>query len=338
MDKEKFLAWCVTKRNLVKNSIQQTRIRYDVLFRWLDGKPLTSDSSQAFILHLREKGRKNATLNSYIRVLNLIDMYEKNQNNNLDLLKNINYFPKEDSTPTFLSIAEIEAILAVKKDYSRHPYKGYKHDLDRTYRDVIWFLAGTGCRYDEMAQTKVSWLSLGIHEGFVTFPKEITKTKKARMVPLPPLLVDELKEFNKEKKPTDLVFTTSTGRKITEQTFNPELKKRVALAGINKRVHAHAFRHSYIREHRRRKTDILTLATLVGHSDPKTTLGYDRFDTEDLIKGAENHPLFSKSVAPKRLIKKVKETISQLKLDEDDRLGFTATEGTNSYSFTLFIK
>lgn len=340
MDKDKFLAWCVTKRGLVKNSIKHTRIRYDVLFKWLQEfeKTLTYDSSQAFILFLREKGLRNQSLNSYIRIINLIDIYEREHNSDLNLLKNISYFAKEDSTPTFLSIQEIEAILAVKKDYSRHPYKSYHHDLDRTYRNCIWFLAGTGCRYDEMAESRVSWFSLGINEGFVNLPKEITKTKKGRLVPLPPLLVDELKDFVKGKKPTDLVFTTSTGRKITEQTFNPELRKRAQLADINKRVHAHAFRHSYIREHRRHGTDILTLALLVGHSDPKTTLGYDKFDTEDLMKGAENHPLFAKSISPQKIIKKVKEVLSQLKLDEDIRLGFNQTEGNNSYSFTIFIK
>ena len=338
MDKDNFLSWCVTKRNLVSNSMKNTRIRYDVIFRWLNGRSLTFETAQALVLYLREKGLKNSSLNSYIRVLYLIDLYEREHNADLNLLKNINYFPKEETSPTFLSIQEIEAILEVKKDYSKNPFNSYKHDIDRTYRDVIWFLAGTGCRYDEMAQARVSWLQLGISEGLLTLPKEITKTKKSRIVPLPPLLVDELKDFIKGKKPTDLVFTTSTGQKIKEQSFNPELRRRGELAGINKRLHAHAFRHSYIREHRRHGTDILTLALLVGHSDPKTTLGYDKFDTEDLIKGAENHPLFSKSISPQKIINKVKEVIAQLKLDEDLRLGFNQNEGNNSYSFTIFIK
>lgn len=338
MDKDKFLAWCVTKRNLVSNSMKNTRIRYDVIFRWLAERPLTYESAQQLILFLREKGLKNSSLNSYIRVIYLIDVYEREHNKDLNLLKNINYFAKDETNPTFLSIQEIEAILAVKKDYSKNPWSSYKHDLDRTYRDAIWFLAGSGCRFDEMAQAKMSWLQLGISEGLLTLPKEITKTKKSRIVPLPPLLVDELKDFLQDKKPTDLVFTTSAGKKLTEQSFNPELRKRGELAGINKRLHAHAFRHSYIREHRRHGTDILTLATLVGHNDPKTTLGYDKFNTEDLIKGAENHPLFSKSISPQKIIKKVKEVIDQLKLDEDFRLAFNQNEGNNSYSFTIYIK
>lgn len=338
MHKDKFLVWCAVKRHLDKSSIYHTKIRYDLLFKWLGRKKLTADTAEEYILYLREKGLKNASINSHIRVINLIDIYERENGKDTNLLRKISYFPKESSTPTFLSVEEIEAIIRVKKDYSKYPYKGYGHDIDRTYRNAIWFMAGTGCRYDEMASTLVQNCFLGIGQGYVFFPKEITKTNEDRTVPLPPLLAEELKDFIKNKKPGDLIFTTSTGRKIAEQCFNPELRKRVELAGINKHVTSHDFRHSYVQTHRRSGTDILTLSKLVGHKDPKTTLGYDKFDLEDLIKGAENHPLFSRYVSTDKIITRIKEAIDKFPIKYDPRFDYKIEEQKDSIVFTVKVK
>lgn len=321
MDKDKFLNWCVTKRNLVAHSMKHTRIRYDYLFRWLNGEQLNAEKAEGFILHLREKNLRNSSINSYIRVINLIDIYERDHNKDLHLLKNISYLPKEKTTPTFLNIEEVEALIGATKDYSHSPWRNSGHDLDRTYRDSIWFLAGTGCRFDEMAQTQVKNLFLGINSGYVKFPKEIVKTKQDRVVPLPPLLVAELKDFLKNKKPNDLMLTTSAGHKISEQTFNPELRKRAELAGINKHVHSHMFRHSYIRELRRHGVDVQTVALLVGHEDLNTTLSYDKFDYEEIARGAENHPLFSRTLPKEqkleRYIKKFQALRQEIEGDPD---------------------
>lgn len=242
MNKDKFLVWCAVKRHLDKSSIYSTKIRYDLLFKWLGRRKLTADTIEQYILYLREKGLKNTSINSHIRVINLIDIFERdNGKEDMNLLRKISYFPKEQSTPTFLTIEEIEAIIRVKKDYSKNRYKSFSHQIDRNYRNAIWFMAGTGCRYDEMASTQAQNLYLGIDQAYVFFPKEITKTNEDRTVPLPPLLAEELKDFIKNKKPASLVFTTSTGHKMAEQCFNPELRKRVEIAGINKHITSHDF-------------------------------------------------------------------------------------------------
>ena len=315
MDKDKFFSWCVTKRNLVSKSLHHTRIRYDYLFRWLNDEPLTAEKAEGFVLHLREKNLRNSSINSYIRVLNLIDIYERDNNQDLQLLKNISYMKKEQTTPTFLSIDEVESLIAVRIDLSKNPYANSGIDIDRVYRNAIWFLAGTGCRFDEMASTQVKNLQLGISSGYVKFPKEIVKTKQERIVPLPPLLVAELKDFCKGKKPNDYMLTTATGNKLIEQTFSPQLRKRAEIAGINKRVHAHMFRHSYIRELRRCGTDVQTVAKLVGHEDLNTTLYYDKFDYEELQKGAENHPLFSRSIPKEEKLERYIRKFQQLRIE-----------------------
>lgn len=335
VDKEKFFVWCAVKRHLGKTSLNHTRIRYDFLFRWLEKKKLTAESSEAFILYLREKNLRNASINSYIRVINLIDIYERERGKDFNLLKKISYFPKQAKVPTVLTLDEIEAIIAVKLDYSRLPYKNYGHDIDTTYRYSIWFIAATGCRFNEMATLRVENLHLGKDGGNVVFKD--TKTLVDRQVPIPPRLSDALKEFIHGKKPKALVFTTSTGNKITAQCFNPELRKRSDKAGVKKHVYAHCFRNSYIIEHRRAGTDILTLAMLVGHRDPKTTLGYDKFKYDDLLRGAENHPMFAKSIAPEKVLKKEIEQIEKRVILNDPRFKKRIIKTDNSISLLIRI-
>jgi site-specific recombinase XerD len=337
MNRNKFFAWCVVKRHLGQMSLKHTRIRYEVIFKWLGRKKLTANSAELFILYLREKNLRNASLNSYIRVINLIDIYERENNKDLNLLRKISYFPKQQKVPTILTVEEIEAIISVKRDYSRSPYKSLGVDLDRTYRNIIWFLASTGCRYSEMANLKKENLHLGIGNGHVIFKN--TKTLEDRQVPLAPLLVEELKDFLKDKKPNQFVFTTSTGNKVAEQTFNPELRKRVELAGIvDKHVHAHCFRNSFLQEHKHNGTDVVTRGRLVGHRDPKTTIGYERFDFEEMIKGAENHPLFSKNLPVKKVINKYAELADRWPVRNDYRFAFKIQKTENSLLVKMYKK
>lgn len=350
MKKNKFFIWCTVKRHLSKGSLKHTRIRYDYLFRWLGRKRLSVDTAEELILYLREKGLRNASINGYIRVLKLIDDYERENQKNLNLLKKIDYFPKQNRTPTILSFDEIEAIInadipfnnyvrdgiATSGKYSTGRLEERHKFINETYRLSIWFLASTGCRIDEMASLTVENLMLGLNNDWVKFKD--TKTMEDRDVPIPPRLAEELKEFIVNKKPNDLVFISSLGNKLVEQTFNRFLRKKVEIAGIKKHVYAHCFRNSYIMEHIRRGTGNLTISKLVGHRDANTTLGYTRFNTDDLIAGAENHPFFSRSLEPQKIMDKVCDIIDSLPSKTDPRFITKLTKTPCSVLVEIFVK
>lgn len=335
MNKDKFFVWCMVKRHLGKMSIKHTRIRYDYLFRYLGRKRLNQNTAEQFILHLREKGLRNASINSYIRVINLIDIFERENNKDLNLLKKISYFPKQRKVPTFLSFEEIEAILATKLEFTKQ-ILGKSPQIDEIYRLATFLIAGTGCRFSEMANLKKENLYLGISEGYVEFKD--TKTMEDRKVPIPPILVGLLKDLVKNKSPKQLVFTSFTDHILTEQSFSPILRRRAEKACIEKHIYPHCFRNSYIREHRRAGTDILTLAKLVGHRDPKTTLGYDQFEYDDLLKGAENHPLFARSISTSKLLQKYAETVNKWGIMQDYRFSKRVELRENSLLIELYLK
>jgi integrase len=336
MDKKGFLIWCAVKRHLSQGSLLTTRLRYEYLFKWLGNKKLTSSAAEEFVLHLREKGSKNATINSYIRVFKLIDLYERENGQNFDLLHKISYFPKVKKAPSILEPEEIAAILRVRIDYTHRPgvSKRTAALLDEIMANAVWMLAATGCRFTEMAKLKVEDLELGINSGWVTFKD--TKTNVDRRVPLPPAFIKRLEPYIASKNPGDILFPSTTGRQMIEQTFNPNLRKRVQEAGIiNKHVHAHMFRYSFITEHHKRKTDLFALMRLVGHEDPKTTLGYTAHIKDQLQEAAQNHFLWSESIPTKTLLNKGVEAIKKV-FDQDRR--FTVSTKVSEEQISIVVE
>lgn len=319
MGKKKFLTFCAIRRHLSNSSLAHTEIRYDYLMRWLGKRRLSPELAEEFVLHLRQKNLRNTSINGYIRVLWLIDLYYRENDNDLRLLRKIDYFPKQKRVPTILTPQEVEAILNVHIDYQGRSgiTKVQADKLDELYSLAIWMLASTGCRFDEMASLKKENIQVGITEGYVLFKD--TKTKIDRRVPLPPQYVMRLKPYLALKAPSDLAFPSTSGIKLSGPTFNPNLRHRVKAAGIvNKHVHAHCFRNTFIMEHVRKKSDLLAVMLLVGHKDPKTTMEYTTYNDSLLLETAQNHFLFQEAIPEETLLSKAVETVRSI-FDGDGR-------------------
>lgn len=247
------------------------------------------------------------------------------------MLKKIAYFPKQKRVPTILTIDEIESILSIDIDYAAK--KSFIADTNANYKLIWWIIASTGCRLEECLSLRKTDINLGIENGYVEFKD--TKTDEDRRVPIPPILIYKLKEHLKNKKPDQLALTSSTGKKIASSLAEEDLKRRVMKASVEKHIYPHCFRNSYIMEHLRQGTDPLTIAKLVGHRDVNSTLGYTKYNYDDLLRGAENHPLFSRSISTQKILQKARETFDKLPIKHDPRFTYKIQESKNNLTIEI---
>jgi len=61
---------------------------------------------------------------------------------------------------------------------------------------------------------------------------------------------------------------------VSESSVQKAVKKAARLAGINKRVNCHTFRHSFATHLLENGYDIRTVQELLGHKDVRTTMIY----------------------------------------------------------------
>lgn len=102
-----------------------------------------------------------------------------------------------------------------------------------------------------------------------------TKTKESqRDVPIPPWLMDKIKERmkDKEKLPGDLVFPNTHGH--ANDHLIRVVKKVAKLANVTGRVDDHKFRSTAITRWLRAGHPVPTVMKWVGHIDPATLLRY----------------------------------------------------------------
>lgn len=145
-------------------------------------------------------------------------------------------------------------------------------------------------------------MELRVHD--VDFVERIIRVRtakgnKARLVPLPRDLGRRLYFWfqEREAKPIEYVFqsTIIKGRMVGYHTLVDELKRRAKILGINKRVHLHLLRHSFVTELIKADAPAMKVARIVGHSSLQTTLRYTHLVVEDLKETIESHPLNRKA-------------------------------------------
>lgn len=340
MDEQDFIKYITIKKNLSTNSIRLCRIRFNIINKWLEenNKTYTKEAIEEFFFSLKQRGLNNNTLNTYFFTLRYIQDYMKDRGIENLFFESFTAFTKVKPTIIILTPDEIERIINTTLTYG-HFHKISAEQvtgiLDFRHRTVCMFLAYTGCRFDEMASLKVKLLDLSA--GKATFVE--TKNKEIRHTHITEPLISRLKTMVQGKKPEDLVFNSLTGGRIHPQDFIKDLKRRALAAGVTKRVHPHLFRHSFATQLLMSGVDLTMVASLLGHKDIQTTYeNYVHLADETLKKATYRHPLIRQNVDPSEIIKMLREVVTGFKIDTDKRFNYRLEEGSNSLSFTVFVK
>lgn len=336
IDEADFHRFLTIKEGLDASSVGHSMCRIRILNAWLteQGNELTKEGVERFFAELKDKGLKNNSLNTYRFMFRHLVSYCRDRGLPSDFFDGFKSFKKTKPDIVIFTHEEIEKILNTPLAYG----KQYGKDcslLDFRYRTLTMFLAYTGCRYAEAANLEIRHLDLSAARA--TFIN--TKTNENRSVYIAEPLVSNLRTLSEGFETTDRVFRNTHERQIQVTDYSQDLKRRAAAAGVTKRTFPHNFRHSYITHMLEAGVPITEVATLVGHKDIQTTYDtYMHLADKTLQKAAMRHPMVRKNINPTEIIKSVKETIENLRLENDSRFNYSITEEGGRLSFTLIAR
>ena len=178
--------------------------------------------------------------------------------------------------PDVLSIIEIDMIVAAIDLSSKHGERN---------RAIIETLYSCGLRVSELINLKIS--NIQFIEGYL---KVTGKGNKERLAPIGSkaikyisLYINEVRVHQKIKKDQqDYVFLNNRGSKLTRVMIFTIIKKLVKIAGIQKKISPHTFRHSFATHLIEGGADLRAVQEMLGHESITTTEIYTHLDKDYL--------------------------------------------------------
>lgn len=178
------------------------------------------------------------------------------------------------SLPKFLTIKEVEALLAAPDDGDPRGVR------DRAMLEVLY---GSGLRVSELIALRPK--DVNLDEGFLLCRG---KGGKERIVPLGRSACRAVRTYLDEARPqfdkaaSEFLFLTRRGGPFTRQGFWKLLKGHALAAGIASKISPHVLRHSFATHLLERGADLRSVQLMLGHSQITTTQIYTHVSRERL--------------------------------------------------------
>lgn len=156
---------------------------------------------------------------------------------------------------------------------------------------VVEIFFATGARVYEISNIRLE--NINLCSGLICF---MGKGGKERYVQIADKGVQKLlqkyyKENENEIRQCGYFFINRNGKRFTEQSIRDMMKKYTKLAGIERNITPHMFRHSFATYLIEEGVDISCLQQILGHSSIKTTQIYIHVATQKQAEILENmHP------------------------------------------------
>jgi integrase/recombinase XerD len=167
---------------------------------------------------------------------------------------------------SWLTEPEVDALLAAPE---RATWTG------RRDHALLLLAVQTGLRISELTGLTIADVNLGAGAHVHC----LGKGRKERATPLTPLTVRVLRVWLAERRgaPSDPLFPTNTGTRLSHDAIEHRLARHVATARVtcgslrSKRVGMHTLRHSAAMRLLESGTDVTVIALWLGHEQPSTT-------------------------------------------------------------------
>lgn len=186
--------------------------------------------------------------------------------------------------PTVLTVNEINRIL---DSIDLTQPEGQRN------RAMLEVLYSCGLRVSELTSLRLS--DIYFDEGFISV---IGKGNKQRLVPISQTALKEIRYYleDRELMPVkkgyeDILFLSRRGTALSRIMVFHVVKVQTELAGIQKNVSPHTFRHSFATHLLEGGANLIAIQEMLGHENVTTTEIYTHIDREFLRKEIlEHHP------------------------------------------------
>jgi integrase/recombinase XerD len=273
------------ERSLAENTIEAYERDLKKLVEFLEIRQYELSATQVetshleeFIMWLNELGlgarsqaRLLSALKTFYRYLLLEDVVEKDPT---ELLEGPRMRRK---IPDVLAYEEIQSMLGAIDLSTPHGLRN---------RAMLETLYACGLRVSELTDLRLSNLYLDI--GFV---KVVGKGDKERIVPIGEDAIKHIHFYLEgvrrhltkiRKEHENIVFLNRRGGKLTRVMVFMIVKETALLAGIDKNVSPHTFRHSFATHLIEGGADLKAVQDMLGHESIITTEIYTHLDTDYL--------------------------------------------------------
>jgi len=213
-------------------------------------------------LSKRSQSRILSSLRCFFSFLVLEDIISDNPCDKVEFPKIGRYLPE------VLSVEEVESIIS---SVVLDTWGGYR---DRAILEVLY---GCGLRVSEAADLLLS--SIYPEEGFI---RVIGKGNKERIVPIGDMAIESIRNYmdvRPREFDSDSLFVNRFGNPLSRVTIFNMVKKQAILAGVNKTISPHTFRHSFATHLVERGADLRIVQEMLGHESILTTEIYTHLDS-----------------------------------------------------------
>ena len=277
---DKFLEYIQQEKRYSPNTITSYRKDLEDFLSFLMDREGMEELQKAekkmvrnFIVFLSEKGltkrsinRKISTLKSFYAFLQRISLISVSPVEGLSTLK---FYPEKQIPFSKQEMQELSVILD----------NGEVELLDRLIIEVLY---QTGMRRAELCNLLLENVHFYRNEIIV-----IGKGNKQRIVPISPVLMQELKVYNDEhRRPNPDInlyfFVTPKGKKITEKFVYLLVTRYLSAVSSKKKRSPHILRHSFATHILNNGAEISKVKKMMGHASLSSTQVYTNADIEQL--------------------------------------------------------
>lgn len=171
--------------------------------------------------------------------------------------------------PDFLRTDELAALFATAESHWQNTRQPYWRKARARDALMIHTAYHCGLRVAELCGLEIEDIDL---LGRLLFVRQ-GKGSKDGTVPLPTKLTQLLRDWIGDRA-SGVLFPDPRGRHVEVSHFRQRLKFLAGLAGIKRRVHPHALRHSFATHLLRRGATIYEVQRLMRHSSLASTAQY----------------------------------------------------------------